>query len=376
MSGKGNYSDEEDEYEEGESVIWRIARIVFTAFRAFFSKEAQKTYLGAILLVGTSIALFCVAAVAYWVFYLNYVPQIGLKRAVHLQFGDEHPWGVTSLGSDLAFLQHYDVSVSLWLPRTPANLVTGNFMLDLALHSPPQTSIMDTNTSTTLIAHSRRPAILTYTSSLVDTAHTISCLPLYLIGWKREAETLEVPMFEDLEFARGWRNVPSSLRLEIQSREQMQIYGVEVRFRAKFRGLRWLMYRWRLLSFFAFTSMFWSVSMISSSIVWLLVSHYLGSTAHDVQQIKKEEDTEDNDTDTKKESGDSRSTSHRDDDIVKQEEIEETANIPPLGTQSGNEAEDVESIRNIHDNDDSGRGTAFVGHDTLGAQRRRSRLSE
>lgn len=116
--------------------------------------------------------------------------------------------------------------------------------------------------------------------------------------------------------------------------------------------------------------------MISSSIVWLLVSHYLGSTAHDVQQIKKEEDTEDNDTDTKKESGDSRSTSHRDDDIVKQEEIEETANIPPLGTQSGNEAEDVESIRNIHDNDDSGRGTAFVGHDTLGAQRRRSRLSE
>lgn len=53
----------------------------------FFSKEAQKTYLGAILLVGTSIALFCVAAVAYWVFYLNYVPQIGLKRAVHLQFG-------------------------------------------------------------------------------------------------------------------------------------------------------------------------------------------------------------------------------------------------------------------------------------------------
>lgn len=25
MSGKGNYSDEEDEYEEGESVIWRIA---------------------------------------------------------------------------------------------------------------------------------------------------------------------------------------------------------------------------------------------------------------------------------------------------------------------------------------------------------------
>jgi hypothetical protein len=222
----------------------------------------------------------------------------------------------------------------------------------------------------------------------VNTAHTLSRMPLYLIGWQREAETLDVPMFENLEFARGWRNVPASLRLEIQSREQMQVYGVEVKFRAKFRGLRfvitflqnldrvrvhgltasrWLMYRWRLLSFFAFTSMFWSVSMISSSILWLLVSQYLGSTAHDDQRIKKEEDAEDNDRAIKKD---------RDNDIVKQEEIEETTNIPPLGTQSGNEAEDVESIRNIHDSNDSGRGTAFDGHDTLAAQRRRNHLSE
>ena len=31
--------------------------------------------------------LFAAAAVAYWVFYFNYVPQIGLERVVHLQFG-------------------------------------------------------------------------------------------------------------------------------------------------------------------------------------------------------------------------------------------------------------------------------------------------
>lgn len=111
-------------------------------------------------------------------------------------------------------------------------------MLDLSLYSAPQTSIMSTNTSTTLIAHSRRPAILTYTSPLVDTAQTLSHMPLYLFGWKREAENLDVPMFENLEFVRSWRNVPASLRLEIQSREQMQVYGVEVKFRAKFRGLR------------------------------------------------------------------------------------------------------------------------------------------
>jgi seipin len=111
-------------------------------------------------------------------------------------------------------------------------------MLDLALLSPPQSSKMDANTSTSLIAHSRRPAILTYTSPLMDTAHTLARMPLYLIGWQRQAESLDVPMFEDIEFARGWRNVPGSLRLEIQSREQMQVYGVEVNFKAKFSGLR------------------------------------------------------------------------------------------------------------------------------------------
>ncbi|EED19538.1 conserved hypothetical protein [Talaromyces stipitatus ATCC 10500] len=386
MGDKDSYSDDEDEYEQEESVIWKAAvsgrlpeptgrskanqrekKAVFTPFRALFSKEAQKTYLGAILFISTSIVLFCVAAVAYWAFYLNYVPQIGLKRVVHLQFG-EYPWGIATLGSDLASLQQYDVSVSLKLPRTPANLATGNFMLDLALHSPPQDSIIGANTSTSLIAHSRRPAILTYTSPLVDTAHTLSRMPLYVIGWQREAETLDVPMFEDIEFARGWRNVPASLRLEIQSREQMQVYGVEVNFRAKFRGLRWLMYRWRFLSFFAFTSMFWSVSMASSSIAWLLFSQYLSSATPDDQRIKKEEPEDNNTTTIKKEFGESQS--------VKQEEIEETTNIPPLGTQSGNEVEDVESIRNIHDNNNSGRGTAFDGHDTLGAQRRRSHFPE
>lgn len=107
----------------------------------------------------------------------------------------------------------------------------------------------------------------------------------------------------------------------------------------------------------------------------------MGSTAHDDQRIKKEEDTEDNETEDnetaiEKDVGDLRSIKGRDDDIVKQEEIEETTNVPPLGTRSGNEAEDVESIRNIHDISDSGRGTAFDGDDTLGTQRRRSHLPE
>lgn len=137
-------------------------------------------------------------------------------------------------------LQPYDVDVKLDLPRTPSNLAAGNFMLDLTLFSRPSTSARTgANTAVDEIAKSRRPAILTYASSMVDTASKLSLMPLYVIGWHREAETMQVRMMEEVEFPRGWRNLPESMRLEIHSDERMQVYSAKVQFRAKFSGLRY-----------------------------------------------------------------------------------------------------------------------------------------
>lgn len=63
-------------------------------------------------------------------------------------------------------------------------------------------------------------------------------MPLYVVGWGRESETLEVPMMEELEFAKGVGNLPQSLRLEIQSDSTLQIYTARVEFRARLTGLR------------------------------------------------------------------------------------------------------------------------------------------
>lgn len=149
---------------------------------------------------------------------------------------DGPPWGTAPLGTELATLQPYDVTVQLEMPRTPSNLAAGNFMLDLSLFS--HRSISAKNTSRELIARSRRPAILTYASPIVDTASKVTYMPLYLTGWRREAETLEVQMMEQIEFPRGWRNLPENLRVEIHSDEKMQIYNAKVEFRATFTGLR------------------------------------------------------------------------------------------------------------------------------------------
>ncbi|KAL1971204.1 hypothetical protein VTN77DRAFT_156 [Rasamsonia byssochlamydoides] len=394
----------EDPTEDSDYEISPISQAVdalMAPFHALISKEAQRAYLGTLLFVGTSIFLFGVATVAYWIFYFNFVPQVGLERVVHLQFGDGNPWGTASLDSELASLQPYDVSVTLQLPRTPSNLAAGNFMLDLAFFSRPSSSIIPgTNTSTHLITRSRRPAILTYASPIVDTAHKISRMPLYLAGWQREAETLEVSMMESVEFARGWRNLPGSLKLEIQSKEEMQIYSAVVKFRANFTGLRWIMYNWRILSFFVFASMFWGVSIVSTSVAWLLLSSYIGSNNSESEKPIKEEDSgeDDDHAGSEEESVDPFSSGElsdnqrifptlsrqmplrssgrakgEDEELIKQEETEGSTTIPPA-EEADDEAEEVEGMRTAGNPTDSGIGTGLDSGSSGSVQRRRSRL--
>ncbi|KAJ5601468.1 Survival protein SurE-like phosphatase/nucleotidase [Penicillium lagena] len=259
-------------------------------FRALVSKSAMRLYLNTLLFIGVSLLLVGVSVVAYTIFYLRFIPAAGLERVVHLQFGDGNPWGTASFDSEFVSLQPYDVSVTLELPRTPSNLDTGNFMIDLTLYSRPGSAVLPGSVKdANPIMQSRRPAILTYTSPLVDVARRMARLPLYVVGWRREAETIEVSMLEQVEFARGSRNLPQSLRLEIQSDDKMQVYSARVQFRARFTGMRRFMYHWKLTSFAIFSSLFWMLSMASASLTWLLLNTVLQSEATPTKTIKDED---------------------------------------------------------------------------------------
>ena len=124
-------------------------------------------------------------------------------------------------------------------------------MIDLALlapGSPPTASpanilpsafgAASSNASATVLSQSRRPAILTYTSPLVEHASKLSNLPWYVIGWKTESEALEISMFEGVQFAKGWKNIPDRAQVVVEADEKMQFYGVSLRIRARFQGLR------------------------------------------------------------------------------------------------------------------------------------------
>lgn len=159
-----------------------------------------------------------------------------------------------------------------------------------------------------VLANSRRSAILTYYSREIDLARKALHLPAYLTGLYQETEKLDVQLFEGLEFPRGWRNVPSSLKLEIQSRDRnMQIYSCSISFRARFRGLRWIMYNHRIASAAFFISAFWMTEMAAMSVAWLVLSIFVFPTKdktvvktekRGAQSIKREEEEEETPEDT------------------------------------------------------------------------------
>jgi seipin len=216
---------------------------------------------------------------------------VDLSHVLYLQYGTpgyDHPFAHTQLEtSALTSNQPYDISIDIHLPRTPSNVDAGNFMLDLSLLSPPSTppniptsiTTLIPNTTTT-IAHSRRPAILPYSSPILNIYQTVISLPLHFLNLRNpDATTLHIPMFERVSFSRGYRNIPTALTLSLQTQSHspipMQIYSATILFEARFQGLRWFVYHYRLLSWMLFSTLFYTLTISSMAITWGLVSYFI-----------------------------------------------------------------------------------------------------
>jgi hypothetical protein len=210
--------------------------------------------------------------------------------------------------------------VELTLPRTPENVEAGNFMLEVNMYGPgvgggvpgSDGNIREAlraditpgprkGESPSLLATARRHAILPYRSPLVDMLHKATQLHWYLLGLRSEAGTLDIPIYESVSFPRGRSNIPSTLRLEVQSTHRLQIYSAKVHFRARFRGLRWLMYNHRIISAILFIGLFWTTELIFAGIAWAAISVQLAQqsdgkargTIESADAIKEEETEDD-----------------------------------------------------------------------------------
>lgn len=243
---------------------------------------AFRVYLRSILLTLAAGLLLTLSGFAYAAFYYNYVPALGVKVPIHLQFSPQsmpysslaspvridpslaqtavlspnHPHGSARLPpSTLVAGQSYDVVLHICLPRTPENIATGNFMLDVSLRGPaysPTTKLTaDKQNTVTLsngkvaeiLAHESRSAILPYVNPLAQTASMLARAPAQMLGFgKGERECLRVTVMEGVQFQSGWKNVAESVAIEVKSSlgSSMKVYGVNVEVKAVFGGLRYV----------------------------------------------------------------------------------------------------------------------------------------
>ncbi|KAI0453860.1 putative adipose-regulatory protein-domain-containing protein [Xylaria acuta] len=363
------------------------------SYRVATSSTAKRTYIGTVLFISASIALLGIAALAYPVFYYNYVPKKLVTVPIHLQYNaGPNPYGILTLSSDLIQEQAYDVTVDLTLPRSPANLERGNFMVALyALKSvPANPALLAISTSTrgsrdldpyqyvtadNVVFASRRPVLVPYADPLVTTASRVLFL-LYHLVWPHTAETmtLTVPMGELVEFKPG--ALPLSVLVDVQAGQALQVYSSRVTLVARLSGIRWFMYNHRVLAFVVCTATFWVAEMVAMGFAWVVLRLFsgrekevkiekIGPSGGGMYDRMRRGDTDDDDDDPPK----VKAEEDDDDDDVK---------IKDESPDPGSEPELVSRYRHAGDADDEGGseedagiGTSFHGGTEGGQVRRR-----
>ncbi|KAK6349146.1 hypothetical protein TWF730_009900 [Orbilia blumenaviensis] len=263
-----------------------ISQPVRAAYSSATSRAAQRAYIQTILASILAITLLGVACFGYILFYYSYIPQIGLETTVHLVYGQTtigtHRPGPISKGTKLVpaggapiskgVLMHdqpYDIYVSLTLPTSPHNLKTGNFMVNLTL-------LNEGLDVPGILATSKRPACLTYKSNIINTMDTVMRSPLYLSGWRKEQERIDILMMEGEVFTK--KRLPTYLGMRVGNDyapdKAPEAYESKVFFKARFRGLRYFMYNYRIIAFVIFTSAFWVTGLFWAAITWVFVASY------------------------------------------------------------------------------------------------------
>ncbi|PSR75451.1 putative adipose-regulatory protein-domain-containing protein [Coniella lustricola] len=313
------------------------------------SKTTQRTALMTVFLGLASTVLFGFAAVAYLAFYHEYLPDQVTTVPVHLQYGYEvNPYGVVSLADrKLRDYQEYDISVTLLVPNSPANLRRGNFMIAVHLVDDekrqsftsattsgssssnnadrvlsPMTHPLSALEGRNILYTSTRPAIVPYTDPLVSLASRLLFLAYHVFVPASETTRLVVPMVERLEFVPG-RLMPSALVLDVQAGQDLQVYSVSVTITAQLHGLRWFMHSWRVTAFLLLTTLFWLWEVCALCITVLVLRFVLGGDGGSGGSSSwpsggkriKQEDGRDKEQEQKEEQGQSKK--------VKQEAVED-----------------------------------------------------
>lgn len=166
------------------------------------------------------------------------------------------------------------------MPRSPANVERGNFMVSLYLVDAAGTeSLIDKARifanertdfgSRKILFKSRRSALVPYMDPVVSLAKRIVLLGYHVVFPTSQIMTMDIPLAEKVAFFKQ-SLVPASAYVEVEAGQDIQIYKAELTLTAQLRGLRWLMFHYRLITYIVFTLLFWLFEMLFTGGAWVL----------------------------------------------------------------------------------------------------------
>jgi hypothetical protein len=155
----------------------------------------------------------------------------------------------------LSMGEEYNIWVHLVIPETESNLNLGTFMLNAELINliPQIVNTNNNNNMEKILARSKRPVTLQYTTSTSRWFRDIILLLWRSFGFAKPEQVVEILLFERWHEDGDPLRVPSSIRVQL-SNPKLSITSAKVFFLVELYGIRWFMYHWSFTSFFFFVS--------------------------------------------------------------------------------------------------------------------------
>ncbi|KAG5944327.1 hypothetical protein E4U60_006079 [Claviceps pazoutovae] len=364
--------------------------------RLMASKSARRAAVNVVLLVSSVATLLTLASMVTAMFFQNFVPDQFITTPVFLQYqSGVNPYGIAQLAYPSPKLhQDYDVSVQLLMPRSPSNKERGNFMVSLYLvresvkghrvltNGRRMASVQQYLDGETVLFQSRRPALMPYEDPILSAVKRVLFLGYYVLFPGAQARSMTIQLAERINFDKVAAK-PTTAVVEIEAGQHIQIYETALTLTAQLRGLRWLMFHYRLLTYTVFTILFWVCEILFMCLAWAVWTTAVTPTSSTVKSGDVSDAEDDDYFDRPAKSG---SLTQPKQVTVKKElhlksedsDDQETliSDIPTVGTEAGDEEEFVEK----EEDDDFGgdkrvarTATSYKGEGGESLRRRASR---
>jgi len=246
------------------SIRQKVSELIEEIKIFLVSGEAQRRFLSLFIFFIILFAMLVFSILGYCLFYFLYIPQIAHSLPVYFQYYNniEQPTAEVDLSLNswrqngiLTGGQYYNVLMELNVPDSKHNYDLGNFMINLTFKN----SLNET------VAYSSRPCIVKYKSFIQKNVESIVKSVPNFFEVTQESQTIFLPLIESYMEDEEVSTTKAVLTL---STKELHLNSAKLNFEARFHGLRYYMYHWKLLTAVLLISIFMFWEIVVTFLLW------------------------------------------------------------------------------------------------------------